>query len=74
MRAIFGVVSLLVAVAIGGVVLTRHLKGQAQAAGAPSQAGSASARSQAKQIEDQMSSDVAKALQQGASRNADADK
>ena len=74
MRALFGVVSQLLALAIGGVVLTRQLKGQAPAAAAPSLPGSGPVRSQAKQIEDQVANDVAKALQQGAARNADADK
>jgi hypothetical protein len=74
MRAVFGVVSLLVALAIGGFVLTRQMKGQSQAAATPSLAGSASVRIQAKQIEDQVASDVAKAMQQGAARQADADK
>ena len=74
MKAMFGVVSLLVVLAIGGLVMNRQLKSQAQTAAAPSMAGSGSAGAQARQLEDQAASDVAKALQQGAARNADADK
>jgi hypothetical protein len=74
MKAMLGVVSLLVVLAIGGLVMSRQLKGQAPAAAAPAASGSGSVRTQAKQLEDQAASDVAKALQQGAARNADADK
>jgi hypothetical protein len=73
-KAMLGVVSLLLALAIGGLLMTRQLKSQAPAAAAPSVAASGSVRAQAKQLEDQAASDVAKALQQGAARNADADK
>jgi ABC-type molybdate transport system substrate-binding protein len=74
MKAMLGVVSLLVVLAIGGLVMSRQLKSQAQAAAATSVAASGSVRTQVKQLEDQAASDVAKAMQQGAARNADADK
>ncbi len=74
MKAMLGVVSLLVVLAIGGLAMSRQLKSQAQAAAATSVAASGSVRTQMKQLEDQAAADVAKALQQGAARNADADK
>jgi hypothetical protein len=74
MKAMLGVVSLLVVLAIGGLVMSRQLKGQAPAAAAPAASASGSVRAQAKRLEDQAASEVAKALQQGAARNADADK
>jgi hypothetical protein len=74
MKAMLGAVSLLVVLAIGGLAMSRQLKSQAQAAAATSLAASGSVRTQVKQLEDQAAADVAKALQQGAARNADADK
>lgn len=81
MKAIFGVVSLLVALAIVGIVATRQLKavGKAGAAATPPATTSASApaptvREQARLTQAQVANDIAKAAQQGAARQADADK
>jgi hypothetical protein len=86
MKAVFGVVSLLVALAIVGFVATRQLKAVGYIAGAapsadtsastalPQISGSAPVGDQARQIETQVANDVAKAMQQGAARQADADK
>lgn len=86
MKAIFGVVSLLVALAIVGFVATRQLKAVGHIAGAtpsasigastplPPISGSAPVSEQARQIETQVANDIAKAMQQGAARQADSDK
>lgn len=86
MKAILGVVSLLVALAIVGFVATRQLKAVGHIAGAAPSAGTgastppqqmsggAPASEQAHQIETQVANDIAKAMQQGAARQADAEK
>jgi uncharacterized protein (DUF697 family) len=80
-RAIFGVVSLLVVLAIVGFVASRQFKAvaplPATASGvtavAPAEAGSASAREQAQQLQQKVREDVAKALEQAAQNNARAE-
>ena len=86
MKAIFGVVSLLIALAIVGFVATRQLKAVGHIAGATPSAGtgastppqqvsgSAPVSEQARQIETQVANDIAKAMQQGAARQADTEK
>jgi hypothetical protein len=86
MKAMFGVVSLLVVLAIVGIVATRQLKAVGHIAGAapstdagasaplPQISGSVPVSSQARQIETQVANDIAKAMQQGAARQADVDK
>jgi hypothetical protein len=84
MKALFGVVSLLVALAIAGLVVVKQLKSvrqlgavstqQTGPVAAPALAGSGPVREQAQRLENQVASDVDKALQQGAARLTDADK
>ena len=78
MKAIFGVVSLLIVLAIGGVVMTKQLKAVGQvpvaAAGDAVVPGggvaSGNAREQSQQLQQKVRDDVAKALEQGAQSNA----
>jgi hypothetical protein len=78
MKAIFGVVSLLVVFAIVGFVAGKQLRALRQvpstAAGATAtasaDAGSANARNQAQQLQQKVRDDVAKAFEQGAQNNA----
>ena len=78
MRAIFGVVSLLVVVALIGLLAGRQLKAMrvaapAAATGAASGTPAPTVREQSIQVQDKVRSDVAKALEQGA-RKEEADK
>ena len=76
MKAIFGVVSLLVALAIVGLVAVKQLKAVGQVAApeassagvplAPSMAGSGTVREQAQQLQNKVAADAVKALEQGA--------
>ena len=78
MRAIFGVASLLVVVAIVSFVAGKQLRAVRQVpatstgamAASTANAGSANARDQAQQLQQQVGDDVAKALEQGAQSNA----
>jgi predicted lipid-binding transport protein (Tim44 family) len=78
MRAIFGVISLLILVAIVGFVAGRQLKAIRQVpatapgsvAMAPATAGSANAADPAQQLQQKVRDDLAKALAQGAQNNA----
>ena len=78
---IFGVVSLLVVLAIVGLVLSKQLKATRQgalgAATATAAGGGASAPAtvadQSRQIQKQVQADVVKALEQGAARKDEAD-
>ena len=88
MKSVFGVISLLVALAVVGVLASRQLKtaniatpslaaasaSAAVAAGVvlPAAASSGTPAEQSKQIQQQVMNDVMKAIQQGA--DADADK
>lgn len=84
MKALFGVVSLLIALAIVGLVAVRQLKAIGHVgANAPTEAGvpvmpqmsgSGTVRAQATQLENQVAGDVAKAMAQGAARDEAADK
>jgi hypothetical protein len=84
MRAVFGVVSLLVVLAMVGLLAARQMSatGQSMGKALPAAAGSSSAapaatvREQSQQIQQQVKSDVAKALEAGAAaaRNAESDK
>ncbi|MBS0445591.1 MAG: hypothetical protein JSR59_06525 [Proteobacteria bacterium] len=75
MRALFGVVGLLVVVAIVGLLAARQLHRLAPTpvAGGVVPASGASVREQAQQTERQVADDVAKALAQGAAARRDAD-
>jgi hypothetical protein len=76
MKAMFGVVSLLVALAIVGLVVIKQLKavghvGTASSATAdvpavPAMSGSGTVREQAVHLENKVADDVVKAMQQGA--------
>ena len=78
MRAVFGVLSLLVALAIVGVLVSRQLKATevstATLTGVPADAASASVRQQSQQIQQKVQNDITKALEQGAARNEQAEK
>ena len=79
MKAVFGVVSLLIVFAIVGFVAGKQLRAlrqvpstaaSATAATASAGAGSANGRDQAQQLQQKVRDDVAKALEQGAQNNA----
>ena len=79
MKALFGVVSLLVALALVALVATKQLRavGSASAASspvAPLMSASGAVRDQAQQLERRVGDDVAKAMQQGAAGRAEAEK
>jgi len=69
MKAMFGVVSLLVALAIVGFVAARQLKTAAPSA--LSGAASGTVREQSQQIQQKVKDDVTKALQQGGEARKD---
>ena len=80
MRAIFGVVSLLLVVAVVALLATRQLRATGQAVGAalPAEAGMASAASpatvveQSQQLKRRVKADVTKAFEQGAAATREA--
>ena len=80
MRAIFGVVSLLLVLAVVGVLAMRQLRATGQAVGtalpaetvSASGAPAASAREQSQQLQQRVHSDVTKALEQGAAARKEA--
>ncbi|HZE91294.1 MAG TPA: hypothetical protein VE029_06235 [Rhizobacter sp.] len=79
MKAIFGVVSLLVVLAVVGVLASRQMKALPGVAQSPAGASAAAANAgsvaeQSRQLQDQVRNDVAKALEQGAAARQDADK
>jgi hypothetical protein len=79
MRAIFGVVSLLVVLAVIGFVASRQLKAVSTAPAAaplpgPAEPPAANVREQSLQLQQRVKRDAAAALQQGADRNEQADK
>ena len=82
MRAVLGVVSLLVALAIVGVVATKRLNAVKGSVGVSLPAASSSAegaailnvRQQSQQLQQRVNDDVAKAMEQAASRRDEADK
>lgn len=88
LRALFGVVGLLLTLAIIGIVAVKQLNAVGRSVGATSQAGGSASATQArpeaassgtiveqsKQIQDKVRSDVAKALEQGAARTEEAAK
>ena len=80
MRAVFGVISLLVVLAVVGLLASRQLRTAGLAGAVQPHAGGAAAsaatpREQARQVQQQVAADVAKALEQGtAARRDDADK
>ena len=69
MKAVFGVVSLLLALAIVGLVAVRQLKTLGQTgplAAAPQASANGAVREQAVQLESKIANDVAKAMAAGA--------
>ncbi|MEO6030332.1 MAG: hypothetical protein ABIP61_00285 [Burkholderiaceae bacterium] len=74
MKALFGIVSLLVALAVVGLLAARQLQAvapsvapaAAAAAGVPAFAASGNVREQSRQLQRKVQDDVAKALEQGA--------
>lgn len=78
MRAVFGVVVLLVALAIVGMLAVKQLKATGQSVGAalPAAGGSATeataanVREQSQQLQQRVQSDIAKALEQGGAARA----
>ena len=76
MKALFGVVSLLVALAIVGLVAVKQLKAvghvatpvaaEAGVPALPQMSGSGTVREQAQQLQDKLANDAAKAISQGA--------
>lgn len=75
MRVVFGVVGLLVALAIVGIVAKKQLQatGQVAATVAPAASG-ANVAEQSRQIQRQIQQDVTKALEQGAAARQDESK
>lgn len=73
MRALFGVVSLLVVVAVVGLLAAKQLKTVApmRSAGASAASG-ATPLAQSRQLQQQVKDDVARALAQGAASRAEA--
>ena len=83
MRAVFGLVSLLVVLALVGLLASKQLKGSALSAMPPGVAASApngmtqpsaaptTAREQSQRIQEQVRGDVTKALEQGARKEMD---
>ncbi len=74
MRAVLGVVSLLVALAVGAFVAKTQLRTPAVAGPAAVSASGGSVASEAKAVEEKAGADVTRALQEGARRNEDADR
>lgn len=75
MRAVFGVLSVLVVLAIVGLVAKKQLQATGQAVGAAAPAASgANVAEQSRQLQQQIKADVTKALEQGAARKDEADK
>ena len=78
MRAVFGVLSLLVVLGIVGILVSKQMKAMKVSTGAattaPADAASATVRQQSHQIQQKVADDVSKALEQGAARNEQAQK
>ena len=72
MKALFGVVSLLVALAIVGLVVSKQLKAVRAGVSAPGPAAAASnpgtVADQSRQMQEKIRADVVKALEQGAQK------
>jgi uncharacterized membrane protein len=78
MRAVFGVLSLLVVLAIVATLVTKQMKAMkvttGAVAGSPADASSATVREQSQQMQKKVADDITKALEQGAARNDQAEK
>jgi hypothetical protein len=75
MRAVFGVVSLLVVLAVVGLLASRQLRaGAGPLAGLPAASG-VTVKAQSQQMQQKVAEDIAKAMEQGAAaRREDAEK
>jgi hypothetical protein len=67
MRAVFGVVGLLIVVAMVGLIARSQLQATSAVSAAPA---ASNARAQSQQLQRQVADDMAKALSQGAARGA----
>jgi hypothetical protein len=76
MRAMFGMVALLIALSIVGILASRQLTAGSASSAVPATTTSApaTAQEQSRQLQQRVKSDVAGALQQGAERTEQADK
>jgi hypothetical protein len=78
MRAVFGVLSLLVVLAIVGTLVTKQMKAMKVSTGvvtgAADAAASTTVREHSQQIQQKVKDDITKALEQGAARNDQAEK
>jgi hypothetical protein len=74
MKAVFGVVSLLVVLAVVAVVASRAMKAPGLATPVAASAPEATVRQQAAQVQDQVRQDVNKALEDAARRTEAADR
>ena len=77
MRALFGVVGLLLTLAIVGIVAVKQLNAVGRSVGAAPGASappSGNVAEQSRQLQDKLRSDVVKSLEQGAARNDEAAK
>jgi hypothetical protein len=72
MRAMFGLVGLLVVLVIVGVLARKQLTAVKGAAPVSSDAPSATVREQSQQMQQRVQQDVQRALEQGAARASDA--
>lgn len=72
MRALFGVVGLLVALVIVGVLAKKQLTAVKAVAPASADAPAATVREQSQQMQQRVQQDVQRALEQGAARASDA--
>lgn len=72
MRALFGVVSLLVVLALVGLLAAKQLKTVAPPSTTPGASAAGTPREQVQQIQQQVKDDVARALEQGAASRAEA--
>lgn len=74
MRALFGVVSLLIVLAVVGTLVKKQLGAVSQSVAPASPPASGNVREQSQQLQERVRSDVTKALDQGAAGSADAEK
>jgi type II secretory pathway pseudopilin PulG len=79
MRAVLGVVSLLVVLAVIGVLATKQLRtiGRSVSSASPQEAtpaASATVREQSQQLQQRVRTDVTRALEQGAARSEESAK
>jgi Tfp pilus assembly protein PilE len=74
MKAIFGVVSLLVVLAIAGVLASRQMKAVGSVPASTGVPAAANANEQSRQMQERVRQDLNKALEQGAAKRDEVDK